>query len=81
MSSLEVIVYTSSGCPYCEKVKDQLNEWGIDYEVRNVTLNKEYFDELRDSNVPGTPATYVNGKLLLGFQDKKFKEAFGIDER
>lgn len=80
MSSFEVMVYTSSGCPYCEKVKNQLDEWGIEYEVRNVSIHKEYFDELREKKVFGTPATYVNGKLILGFQDKKFKKAFGFEE-
>ncbi len=81
MTTFEVIVYTSTGCPYCEKVKDQLTKWGIEYEVRNVSIHKEYFDELRAKKVLGTPATYVNGKLILGFQEKKFKKAFGIDEK
>jgi glutaredoxin len=76
--SSEVIVYSSTGCPYCEKVKNQLTEWGIEYEVRNVSIHKEYFDQLRANKVYGTPATYVNGKLILGFQEKKFKKAFGI---
>lgn len=80
MMSFEVIVYSSSGCPYCEKVKSQLTEWGIEYEVRNVSIHKEYFDELRAKKVFGTPATYVNGKLILGFQEKKFKKAFGIED-
>lgn len=80
MSSFEVIVYSSTGCPYCERVKSQLNEWGIDYELRNVSIHKEYFDELREKKVFGTPATYVNGKLILGFQEKKFKKAFGFEE-
>ncbi|RXI98181.1 glutaredoxin family protein [Anaerobacillus alkaliphilus] len=80
MSSVEVIVYTSTGCPYCEKVKTHLTEWGIEFEVRNVTLYKEYFEKLRENNIPGTPATYVNGKLILGFQEKKFKEALGLEE-
>lgn len=80
MGSFEVIVYSSSGCPYCEKVKNQLNEWKIEYEERNVSLHKEYFDQLREKKIFGTPATYVNGKLILGFQEKKFKKAFGIND-
>lgn len=81
MSSFEVIVYSSTGCPYCEKVRNQLTEWGIEYEVRNVSLHKGYFDELREKKVFGTPATYVNGKLILGFQEKKFKVALGIEDQ
>ena len=81
MGDFEVILYSSTGCPYCEKVKDQLAEWGIQYEERNVSLHKQYFDELRAKKVFGTPATYVNGRLILGFQEKKFKKAFGMDEQ
>jgi glutaredoxin len=81
MSSFEVIVYSSTGCPYCEKVKKQLTEWGVEYEVRNVSIHKEYFDQLRANKIFGTPATYVNGKLILGFQEKKFKKAFGIEDK
>ncbi|WP_261179383.1 glutaredoxin family protein [Anaerobacillus sp. CMMVII] len=51
MSSFEVVVYISQGCPYCEKVRTQLNDWGIEYEVRNVSLHKEYFNELRAKKV------------------------------
>ncbi|WP_280637223.1 FAD-dependent oxidoreductase [Alkalihalobacillus sp. BA299] len=75
---MKVIVYSSKGCPYCEKVKSALKEWGIQYEERNVSVVKEYFDELREKKIMGTPATYVNGKLILGFQEKKFRKALGL---
>lgn len=41
----EIIVYSSTGCPYCEKVKTALTEWGFEYEERNATIHKEYFDQ------------------------------------
>jgi thioredoxin reductase (NADPH) len=34
----EIIVYSSTGCPYCEKVKTSLAEWGFEYEERNATI-------------------------------------------
>jgi thioredoxin reductase (NADPH) len=77
---MEVIVYSSTGCPYCEKVKGALKDWGIEFEERNVSVSKEYFDQLKEKKVFGTPATYVNDKLILGFQEKKFKKALGLDE-
>lgn len=80
MEKLEVIVYSSSGCPYCEKVKEFLKSVGVEYEERNVSTVKEYFDQLKEKKVFGTPATYVNGKLILGFQEKKFRKALGLNE-
>lgn len=80
MSNLEIIVYSSTGCPYCEKVKTFLKDYGFSYEERNVSTNKEYFDQLQEKKVFGTPATYINGKLALGFQEKKLKTLLGIAE-
>lgn len=80
MSNIEIIVYSSTGCPYCEKVKTFLNDWGFSYEERNVSINKEYFDQLQAKKIFGTPATFINGKLALGFQEKKLKKLLGLDE-
>ncbi|MED3563135.1 FAD-dependent oxidoreductase [Bacillus xiapuensis] len=77
---LEVIVYSSTGCPYCEKVKSALNDWGIEYEERNASIHKEYFDQLKERKIYGTPATFINGKLVLGFQEKKFRKLLDIPE-
>ncbi|WP_096199149.1 FAD-dependent oxidoreductase [Bacillus sp. FJAT-45350] len=80
MSNHEVIVYSSTGCPHCEKVKEALKAWGIEYDERNVSVTKEYFDELMAKNVRATPATFINGKLILGFHEKRFRKALGLNE-
>ncbi|MEH7299517.1 FAD-dependent oxidoreductase [Neobacillus drentensis] len=80
MEKLEVIVYSSTGCPYCEKVKAFLKEHGIDFEERNASIHKEYFDQLKERKIFGTPATLINGKLVLGFQEKKFNKLLGLSE-
>lgn len=80
MSNHEIIVYSSTGCPHCEKVKTALKDWGFEYEERNASVHKQYFDELREKKILGTPATLINGKLVLGFQEKKFKKLLGMTE-
>lgn len=75
-----VIVYTSHGCPYCKKVKEQLSTWGISYEERNVSESKEYFDQLQQKKIFGTPATYINGKLVLGFQEAKMRKLLELPD-
>ncbi|NMD69062.1 FAD-dependent oxidoreductase [Bacillus sp. DNRA2] len=80
MSKPEIIVYSSTGCPHCEKVKAALKDWGFEYEERNASIHKEYFDQLRERKIMGTPATLINGKLVLGFQEKKLKKLLGITD-
>lgn len=80
MSKPEIIVYSSTGCPYCEKVKSFLNEYGFQYEERNASIHKEYFDQLKERKIFGTPATLVDGKLVLGFQEKKFRKLLNLTE-
>ncbi|MFK9089907.1 FAD-dependent oxidoreductase [Bacillus salipaludis] len=80
MSKHEVIVYSSTGCPYCEKVKSFLKDRGIEFEERNASVHKEYFDQLKERKIYGTPATLINGKLVLGFQEKKLNKLLGLEE-
>lgn len=80
MSNFEIIVYSSTGCPHCEKVKAFLKEWGFEYEERNASIHKQYFDELMARKIMGTPATLINGKLVLGFQEKKLRRLLEITE-
>ncbi|MEH7354543.1 FAD-dependent oxidoreductase [Neobacillus drentensis] len=80
MSKHEVIVYSSTGCPYCEKVKSFLKDHGVEFEERNASIHKEYFDQLKERKIYGTPATLINGKLVLGFQEKKLNKLLGLSE-
>ena len=50
---MEVIVYSSTGCPKCMEVKDQLKKWGISFEERNLSENAEYFKQLQDRRILG----------------------------
>lgn len=77
MSQHEVFVYTSNGCTYCEQVKTFLKDNGIQFEERNVSVHKEYLDILKEKKIYATPATFINGNLILGFQEKKFNKLLG----
>ena len=36
----DVVVYTSSTCPYCTLAKDYLKEKGVEYTEKNVTTER-----------------------------------------
>ncbi|PLS01024.1 glutaredoxin family protein [Neobacillus cucumis] len=80
MAKHEVIVYSSNGCSYCEKVKSFLDEKGIPFEERNASIHNEYIEQLKMRKIYATPATFINGELVLGFQEKKFNKLLGLVE-
>ncbi|MBM7554381.1 glutaredoxin family protein [Thalassobacillus pellis] len=80
MTKHGVIVYVSNDCRHCEQVVNQLKEWEVDFVEKNVTNNRESFKELQRERVYGTPATFIGGRKVLGFQKRKLKRELGIYE-
>lgn len=76
----EIIIYSSTGCPYCEKMKKEFKEWGYEYEERNVTENPAYFEDLHKEGMFSTPVVYINGEAFIGYRPKKMKKALGITD-
>lgn len=70
----KVTVYTSTGCPKCKQVKEQLAAWGVAFEERNVTDSQEHFKALQERKIFGTPATIIADRFVLGFQPEKLEK-------
>jgi thioredoxin reductase (NADPH) len=75
-----IVIYSSTGCPYCEKIKTELKEWGFTYQERNVTENPQYFDDLHEQGMFSTPVVFIDGEAFIGYRPKKMKKALGITE-
>ena len=41
-----MILYTRTGCPFCEKVLDYAKENGVEFEVRDLVENPAFTEEL-----------------------------------
>ncbi|MFC4769805.1 FAD-dependent oxidoreductase [Effusibacillus consociatus] len=76
----KAIVYSSTGCPYCEKIKNDLKNWGIEYEERNVTENPDYFNDLHEKGMFSTPVTFIDGEAFIGYRPNKMKAYLGVEE-
>ncbi len=71
-----IIVYSTTYCPWCVKVKDFLKQNGLQYEERNAQENPEYVQEvMKKSGGVAVPVTDVDGTIIIGFNVKKLKEA------
>jgi thioredoxin reductase (NADPH) len=77
---VKIVVYTSTGCPYCAKIKADLQRWGLSYEERNVTENKDYFHDLHEKGIFSTPVTFLDDTPVIGYRPNRMKQLLGITE-
>ena len=76
---MHIILYTKTGCGWCDEVRDLLNEKNIKFEERNVFEKPEYFEELvRKSKQTMTPTLDIDGEIIA---DTDAEEVAGYLQR
>ncbi len=74
-----VVVYTTSTCPYCTKVKQYLTKHGIKFTEIDVASNPVAAQEMvRKSGQRGVPQTEVGGHMIIGFDTQKLSRTLNI---
>ena len=72
---MDVTVYTSPNCPYCNMVKEFLSQRGVSFEERDVSRNQSYAQELvRSTGQMGVPVTIINGQIVVGFDRGRLEQ-------
>ncbi len=66
----EVIVYTTNDCIECTMVKKVLTEEGISFEVRDISTNADYQQEVEKYGFLGVPVTVLGNKVVKGFTNE-----------
>ena len=73
-------MYTTPHCPMCTMLKDHLDKKGIEYEVIDVTGNKELIAFLIDKiKMNALPILEVFGKYYNGVQMGKIDRILGLN--
>lgn len=71
----EVIVYTTSWCPWCRKTMAWLDERGVEYENRDVEKNPAWRDELLEkSGTTSIPVVEIGGEVIRGYSPARMSE-------
>ena len=70
----DIMVYTSSTCPYCTTAKSYLEDKGIAFTEKNVQTSKEARKELMDMGHMGVPVIVIDGEEIVGFDKDKIEE-------
>lgn len=75
----KVTVYSTPTCPFCVRAKQFLKENSIRFEDIDVSENQEKAQEMiKRSGQMGVPVLDIDGKIIVGFDKEKIKEALGI---
>lgn len=69
-----VKVFTSSTCPYCTMAKDYLIEKGVEFEEKNVQIDKEARMELMSKGYTGVPVIVIDNEEIVGFDKARLDE-------
>lgn len=74
-----IIVYSTPACPYCAMAKQFLEENNIHYVEHDVSTNQEKAREMVEkSGQTGVPVLDINGKIIIGFDVAKIREALNL---
>ena len=77
-SQPRVIIFTSSSCPWCNRVKQYLRQKRFRFREVNVERDPEGARELRRRNIMGVPVVQINNHPIVGFDQMKIDKLLGI---
>ena len=79
MEEREVIVYTTPSCPWCNAVKQYLEERGIPYTEIDVSQDQAAAMEMiRKSGQMGVPVVEINGEIVVGFDRERISKLLNL---
>ena len=70
----DVVLYSTTGCPLCQRYKTLLDAEKASYEERNTTENPAYLDELASKGIFVVPTVIVGAKSVQGFRPNSLME-------
>jgi len=75
----DVIVYSTSSCPYCQMAKEYLRSKNIEFEDVDVgsDMNRA-MEMIRKSGQQGVPVIDIKGKIIVGFNKPAIDESLGL---
>lgn len=76
---MKVKIYTTEGCFWCKKTKEFFKQHTIKYKEIDISKNKKAAQEIiKKSGYRSVPVIEINGKIIVGFDEQKLKEALKL---
>jgi len=74
------MLYTAPACPFCVIVKKYLERNNVSFYEIDVSKDQKKKEEMKaKSGQENVPVVDVEGKIIVGYNLKKLKEALGIE--
>ena len=74
----EVTVYTTSTCPWCTRLKDFLQEEGIEYKEVNVGEDPAGARQMVEiTGQRSVPVTTIGEQIIIGYDPDGIREVLG----
>jgi glutaredoxin-like YruB-family protein len=78
-NNTKVVIYSTPYCVFCKKAKDFFQKNGVQYEEKDVASDlAAREDMLKKSGQMGVPVIEAGGKIIIGFDQARLREALGI---
>jgi len=73
-----ITIYTTPSCVYCKVAKEYFRKNNLEYKEINVVADEAAQQEMiKKSGQMGVPVIEVNGKIIIGFNQREFEKALG----
>jgi glutaredoxin-like YruB-family protein len=69
---MDIKVYTTPSCPWCQRAKEYLNQIHVDFNEINVQSDRAgAMEMMRKSGQRSVPVIDINGNIVIGFDQGK----------
>ena len=79
MDKPSVTIFTTPSCVYCKMAKEFFKKNNVTYQERDAASDAAAREEMvKKSGQFGVPVIEIDGKIIIGFDQQRLKEALGI---
>ncbi len=72
-------VYSTNSCPWCVRAKEYLRDNNIEFEEKNVQLDRSAAMEMfKKTGQGGVPVIDIDGDIVIGFDKEMIDGLLGI---
>ena len=78
---MNIKVYSTPGCPWCDVAKDFFKSHSLDFEDIDVSIDEKAAQEMiKKSGQMGVPVIEIDDKIIIGFNKPILEEILDINK-